>query len=332
MTRSRASRALAAPLAALVLGGLAALAPAGTARAQAWPAKPLRLVVPYPPSGSNDILSRVVAQGLTAVLGQSVVVDNRAGAGGMIGAENVAKSPPDGYSVLNVQASFVANAALRAKMAYDPVADFAWIGMMARSPMLVVVHPSLPVRNVRELVALAKARPGSINYGSTGTGGINHLFTELFRHMAGIDIVHVPYKGVAPALTDLMGGHVQLVMTSMPSALTQVQAGKLKAIAVGGARRTSFAPQLPTIDESGVRGYTAEFWWGLAAPVKTPPEIVNQLSAGLGKVLQFADTKERFAREGAEPAAMTREAFASFVPNEISRWRKVAREAGIRLE
>jgi tripartite-type tricarboxylate transporter receptor subunit TctC len=317
---------------AVALAALAALAPAGASWAQSWPVKPVRLVVPFPPGGSNDVLSRAVAQGLSGVLGQPVVVDNRAGAGGMIGAENVVKSPPDGYSILNVQASFAANAALRAKMAYDPMTDFAYIGMMARSPMLVVVHPSLPVKSVKELVALAKARPGSIHYGSTGTGGINHLFTELFRRMAGIDIVHVPYKGVAPALTDLMGGHVQLVMTSLPSALTQVQAGKLKAIAVGGEKRSSFAPQVPTIDESGVRGYFAEFWWGLAAPAKTPPDIVNPLAAGLGRVLQSADTKERFAREGAEPELMPREQFASFVAKEIARGRHVAREAGIRAE
>jgi tripartite-type tricarboxylate transporter receptor subunit TctC len=312
----------------LVLGGVLAQ----PALAQPYPSKPVRFVVPYPPGGSNDVLTRIVAQTMSPGLGQQVVVDNRAGAGGMIGADNVAKSPPDGYSVVNVQASFTANAALRAKLAYDPINDFAYIGMMARGPMLAVVHPSLPVKNIKELVALAKAKPGQINYGSTGTGGHNHLATELFRKMAGINIVHVPYKGVAPALTDLMGGHTQLVMTSLPSAMTQVQAGRLKALAVGGAARSSFMPELPTISESGVPGFVAEFWWGLAAPAKTPAEIVNRLGAELGKALKSPELRQRFAGEGAEPSAMTREEFTRFVANEITRWRQAARDANIKAE
>ena len=316
-------------VAAAFLGALAA--PAALAQGS-YPVKPVRLVVPYPPGGSNDVLSRLTAQALSPGLGQPVVIDNRAGAGGMIGAENVAKSPPDGYSIVNVQASFVANAALRTTMPYDPMGDFAYIGLMARGPLLAVVHPALPVKNVRELIALAKARPGQINYGSTGTGGHNHLATELFRRMAGIEIVHVPYKGVAPALTDLMGGHTQMVMTSLPSAMQQVQAGRLKALAVGSEKRSGFMPELPTIGESGVPGYVAEFWWGLAAPAKTPPEIVNRLAAELTKVLQSADLKQRFAAEGAEPEAMSRDQFTKFVANEIARWRKVAREANVRPE
>jgi tripartite-type tricarboxylate transporter receptor subunit TctC len=314
---------------ALLLLSLAAF---GSAHAQSYPAKPVRFVVPYPPGGSNDVLTRITAQTMSPGLGQQVVIDNRSGAGGMIGAENVAKSPPDGYSVVNVQASFVANAAMRTKMPYDPINDFAYIGMMARGPLLAVVHPSLPVKNIKELLALAKARPGQINYGSTGTGGHNHLATELFRKMAGINIVHVPYKGVAPALTDLMGGHTQLVMTSLPSAMTQVQNGRLKALAVGSEKRSSFMPDLPTIGESGVPGYVAEFWWGLAAPAKTPPEVVNRLASELGKALQSAELRKRFAAEGAEPAQMTREQFTKFVTNEITRWRQAARDANIKPE
>ena len=300
--------------------------------AQPYPARPLRLVVPYPPGGSNDVLSRITAQAMSPGLGQQVIVENRGGAGGMIGADNVAKSAPDGYSLVNVQASFTANAALRAKMAYDPLGDFVYIGMMARGPLLAVVHPSLPVKNVKELIALARARPGQINYGSTGTGGHNHMATELFARMASIKIVHVPYKGVAPALTDLMGGHTQLVMTSLPSALTQVQAGRLKAIAVGSEQRSSFMPQMPTISESGVPGYFAEFWWGIAAPSRTPNDIVNRLATELTRALQSPDLKRRFATEGAEPSVMTREQFTRFVANEITRWRKVAREANIQPE
>ena len=250
----------------------------------------------------------------------------------MIGADNVAKSAPDGYSIVNVQASFTANAALRQKMAYDPLNDFAYIGMMARGPLLAVVHPSLPVKNIRELIALAKSKPGQINYGSTGTGGHNHLATELFKRMAGINIVHVPYKGVAPALTDLMGGHTQMVMTSLPSAMTQVQAGRLKALAVGSEKRTSFMPEVPTIAESGVPGYMAEFWWGLAAPAKTPNDIVNRLATELTKALQSPELKQKFAGEGSEPSVMSREQFTKFVTNEIVRWRKVAQDSNIKPE
>ncbi len=315
-----------------LIAALLLAATAGTALAQAWPAKPVRFVVPYPPGGSNDVLTRITAQAMAPGLGQQILIDNRGGAGGMIGADHVAKSAPDGYSIVNVQASFTANAALRPKMAYDPMADFAYIGMMARGPLLAVVHPSLPVKNIRELVALAKAKPGQINYGSTGTGGHNHMATELFKRMAGINIVHVPYKGVAPALTDLMGGHTQLVMTSLPSAMGQVQAGRLKALAVGSEKRSSFMPEMPTIAESGVPGYMAEFWWGLAAPAKTPAPILDRLAAELTKALQSPDLKQKFAGEGSEPSVMSREQFTKFVGNEITRWRKVAQETGIKPE
>jgi tripartite-type tricarboxylate transporter receptor subunit TctC len=305
---------------------------AAHAQGSPYPAKPIRFVVPYPPGGSNDVLSRIIAQAMSAGLGQQVVIDNRGGAGGMIGADNVAKSAPDGYALVNVQASFTANAALRTKMPYDPMGDFAYIGMMARGPLLVVVHPSLPVKTMKEFIAFARARPGAINYGSTGTGGHNHLATELFKRMAKVNMVHVPYKGVAPALTDLMGGHTQLVMTSLPSAMSQVHAGRLKALAVGSEQRSSFMPELPTIAESGVPGYMAEFWWGIAAPAKTPPDIVNRLAAELSKALQSADVKQRFAAEGAEPAVMSRDQFTKFVSNEITRWRKVAQESNIKPE
>ncbi|MBI3043610.1 MAG: tripartite tricarboxylate transporter substrate binding protein [Betaproteobacteria bacterium] len=311
---------------------LCALALVPGAGAQTYPAKPVRLVVPYPPGGSNDVLSRITAQAMTPGLGQPVVIDNRGGAGGMIGADHVAKSAPDGYTLVNVQASFTANAALRAKLAYDPLGDFAYIGMMARGPLLAVVHPSLPVKNVKDLIALARARPGQINYGSTGTGGHNHMATELFARMAAIRIVHIPYKGVAPALTDLMGGHTQMVMTSLPSAMNQVKAGRLKAIAVGSEKRSSFMPEMPTISESGVPGYFAEFWWGIAAPAKTPAPILDRLASELGKALQSSELKQKFATEGAEPSPLTREQFTRFIANEITRWRKVARDANIRAE
>jgi tripartite-type tricarboxylate transporter receptor subunit TctC len=321
-----------AAIAGTALSAIFALTNTGTAQAQAWPAKPIRFVVPYPPGGSNDVLTRLTAQAMSPGLGQQVVVDNRGGASGMLGTDNVAKSPPDGYSIVNVQASFTANAAVRPKMAYDPLTDFAYIGMMARGPLLAVVHPSLPVKNMRELLALAKARPGQLNYGSTGTGGFNHLATELFRYMAKINIVHVPYKGVAPALTDLMGGHTQLAMSSLPSTMSNIQAGRLRALALGNETRSSFLPDVPTIAESGVPGYVAEFWWGLAAPAKTPPEIVNRLASELTKALQSPELKQRFAAEGSEPSVMSREQFTAFVKNDITRWRKVVQDTGIKPE
>jgi tripartite-type tricarboxylate transporter receptor subunit TctC len=323
------------PLARAAWLALALAAATGSATAQptaAYPSKTVRLVVPYPPGGSNDVLSRVVAQALTTSLGQPFVVDNRAGAGGMIGAEHVARSEPDGYTLLNVQASFATNAAIRAKMPYDTARDFTYLGMMAIGPMLVAVHPSMPAKTVRELVELLKKRPGALNYGSTGIGGINHLATELFRKMAGIDIVHVPYKGVAPALADLVGGHVQLVITSFPSAYTQVQAGRLRALAIASARRSAFAPAVPTVSESGVPGYIVDLWWGLAVPARTPSAIVERLAADLTRALQSEDVRQRFAREGAEPTVMARQAFATFVAREITRWRDVARDANIKPE
>ena len=301
-------------------------------QAQPYPVKPIRLVVPVPPGGSNDVLSRITAQAMSPGLGQQMVIDNRSGAAGMIGADNVAKSAPDGYSLLNIQASFVANPALRSKMPYDTLNDFVFVGLMARAPLLAVVHPSLPVKNIKELVALAKAHPGQINYGTPGIGSYTQLATELFRRMAGINIVHVPYKGIAPALTDLMGGHLQLAMTSPPSVMSQVQAGRLKALAVGSEKRSVFLPDIPTIAEAGYAGYRADYWWGIAAPAKTPIEIVNRLATELNKALQSAELKQRYAAEGAEPSVMTREQLTQFIATDIARWRQVARDANVRAE
>jgi tripartite-type tricarboxylate transporter receptor subunit TctC len=312
---------------------LSALGLAGSAAAQApYPAKPVRLVVPYPPGASNDVLSRITAQAMAPGLGQPIVVDNRAGAGGMIGAEHVARSDADGYTILNVQSSFTTNAATRVKLPYEPMKDYAYIGMMALGPMLLVVHPSLPAKNAGDVVRLAKSRPGQLNYGSSGNGGINHMSTELLARMARIDIVHIPYKGIAPAVTDLIAGNTQLIITSLPSAMAQLKSGRLKALGVGGAKRSSLAPELPTISESGVAGYIAELWWGLAAPARTPPEVLNRLSAELARALKSNDVKERYAREGGEPVIMTRAEFTDFVGKEIERWRKVAREANIQPE
>ena len=311
--------------AALLLASASALAQGQ------YPAKPIRLVVPYTPGASNDTLSRATGQAMAPILGQPVVIDNRPGAGGMIGAEHVARSEPDGYTILNVQASFATNVAIRAKMPYDVFKDFAYIGMMTKSPMIVVVHPSLPVRNVKELVALAKKRPGELNYGSSGTGGSNHLATELFAKAAGVRIVHVPYKSIGPAITDLMAGNVQLVITSLPSALVQVKAGRIKGLAVAATQRSSFAPEIPTVLEGGVQ-YVSELWWGLAAPGRTPPEIVNRLSDALRKAMQTPQLKEQYAREGGDPMPMTPQEFQKYVFAEVNRWKQVVKDAGLQLE
>jgi len=311
--------------AALVLAVLASAH--ASAQSGAYPAKPIRLVVPFAPGASNDILSRATAAVMSPMLGQQFVVDNRPGAGAMIGAEFVARAEPDGYTILTIQTSFATNPAVRAKMPYDVQKDFAYIGMMATSPMIVVVHPSMPVRTLKELVALARKRPGDLNYGSSGTGGSNHLTTELFARTANIRITHVPYKSIGPAITDLIGGQVQMIVTTLPSALTQVKAGRLKALGVAGAKRSPFAPDIPTVMEGGVN-YVSEQFWGFAAPGKTPPEIVNRLSETLRKALQTPQLKEQYAREGGEAVPMTPDEMAKFVLADVARWRQVVKDLG----
>ncbi|MGZ5090373.1 MAG: tripartite tricarboxylate transporter substrate binding protein [Burkholderiales bacterium] len=310
---------------------LTAVSGSALSQGTVYPSKPVRLVVPYTPGASNDTLSRATAQSMSPLLGQSIVIDNRPGAGGMIGAEYVARAEPDGYTILNVQASFATNVAIRARMPYDVFKDFAYIGLMTKSPMIIVVHPSMPVKSLKELVTLARKRPGELNYGSSGTGGSNHLATELFAKTANIKIVHVPYKSISLAITDLLGGQVQMVITSLPSALVQVKAGRLKALGVASARRSSFASEIPTVNEGGV-AYVSELWWGLAAPAKTPAEIVNRLADTLRKAMQTPQLKEQYAREGGEPLAMTPQEFSAYVFSEVNRWRQVVKDAGLQLE
>ena len=300
-------------------------------QAPAYPAKPIRLVVPFAPGASNDTLSRATALAMGPLLWQVFVVDNKPGAGAMIGAEYVARADPDGYTILTIQTSFATNTAVRAKMPYDVFSDFAYIGIMAKSPMIVVVHPSMPIKSIKELVALARRRPGELNYGSSGTGGSNHLTTELFARLAGIRIVHVPYKSIGPALTELIGGQVEMVITTLPSALVQVKAGRLKALGIASAQRSIFAPAIPTVTEGGVP-YVSEQFWGLAAPGKTPPDIVNRLAETLRKALQVPQLREQFAREGGEPVPMTQEEFAKFVFADVNRWRQIVKEIGLKLE
>jgi len=310
----------------------ASVALCGAAIAQTYPAKPVRIVVPYPPGGSNDVLARHLAQKLGPALGQNVIVDNRAGASGAIGADHVAKSAPDGYTLLFNSGSFACSAAAEPKLPFNTERDFAAIAGTGVGPMLLLVHPSLPVKNGKELIALTRGRPGDLNYSSSGTAGINHLATEMFAHMAKIRIVHVPYKGMSPAITDLIAGQVQLLITTFPSIGQHYKTGRVRAIAVTSPKRSSFAPELPTIAESGVPGYDVEVWWGLFGPAGLPRPIVERLNAETNKSLQTDDMKEKLNREGAEPYVLTPAAFNDVLVSSIGKWRKVIREASLKLE
>ena len=312
---------------------VAACLPMASAHAQGYPDKPIKIVVPYAAGGGGDILARMFADRLKDRLNQPVIVENKPGAGTLIGSEFVAKAPADGYTLLLTTNSLLIAPILNASAAkFDPVKDLAPVAPIGSIAIMLVANPSLPANNAAELVSYLKKNPGKVSFASAGAGGITHLSGELFKMRTGVDMVHVPYKGAAPALTDLMGGHTQMVMTSLPSAMTSVQAGRLKALAVGSEKRTSFMPEIPTIAESGVPGYMAEFWWGLAAPAKTPNDIINRLATELTKALQSADLKQKFAGEGSEPSVMSREQFTKFVNNEIVRWRKVAQDSNIKPE
>ena len=305
---------------------IAALATA--ASAQNYPSRPIRFIVPFPPGGGNDIVGRIFAHKLADALGQSVVVDNRGGAGGTIGTDLTAKSPPDGHTVLINNISLAVNATLIPKLPYDTLRDLAPVSMVGRQPNLLVVHPSVPVRSVRELLALAKAKPRQVNYGSGGMGTASHLATELLQLMAGIEMVHVPYKGLGPALTDLMGGQIQMIISTMASALPQAKAGKLRPLAVTTARRSAFFPAVTTLDEAGVRGYEFNTWYGLLVPAKTPRPIIERLNKALTGILESAAVKEQFSVQGLEPAPTSPHEFGAYLETEVKKWAKVIRASG----
>lgn len=309
---------------------LLAAAFATAAPAQTYPSRPIRFIVPFPFGGGNDIVGRIVAQKLADALGQSVVVDNRGGAGGTLGTDLTAKSPPDGHTMLINNISLAVNATLIPKLPYDTLKDLAPVTMAGRQPNIVVVHPSLPVKSVRELLALAKAKPRHINYGSGGVGTASHLATELLQLMSRIEMVHVPYKGLGPALTDLMGGQIQLIISTMASALPQVKAGKLRPLAVTTAQRSSFFPEVPTMDEAGVAGYEFNTWYGLLVPAKTPRPVIERLNKALSGVLNSAAVKEQFGVQGVEPAPSTPEEFSAYLAAEVKKWAKVIKASGAR--
>ena len=301
--------------------------------AQDYPAKPIRLIVPFAPGGGNDTVARAVAQQLGASLGKPVIVDNRAGAGGVVGAELAARSAPDGYTLfLGGVGSHAVNPNLHARLPYDPINDFAPITLIASAPSVLVVHPSVRANTIQEFTALAKANPGTLNYASNGNGSSAQLAAGLYESMAGVRMVHVPYKGLAPALVDLLSGEVQLMFSSMVAIIPHIKAGRLRALAVTGKKRSPLLPELPTLAESGLPGYEAGSWYGILAPAGTPAAVVARLNLEINKALKQPEVRERLAAEGAEAIAGTPEEFTAHIRDELARVRKIMRDGGIRME
>lgn len=305
----------------------------GGAAAQPYPNKPIRIIVPFPAGGNADILARILGQKMTESLGQQIIVDNRAGAAGIIGAQAAAKSPPDGYTLfMGTTGTQTTNPAVYTKLPYDSLKDFAPVSNFAASPYVLVVHPSLPVRNLKELIALARTRPGALHYASFGPGSSAHLTGVLLQTMAKIDIVHVPYKGGPPALADLVGGHVEMMFNLLPGVLPHVKSAKLRALAVAAGKRTTAIPEMPTFAESGIADFHSDSWYGILVPAGTPREIIAKLNAEILRVLALPDVKQRLAAEGAEPMGDTPERFAEQIRKDLARWTKVAREANVKVE
>jgi len=300
--------------------------------AKDYPNKPIRFIVPYPPAGGTDIVARILTEPLAAALGQPIIIDNRGGAAGNLGTDIAAKSAPDGYTILFTLSSHTINPKLYDKLPFDVEKDFAPISLAALIPQILVAHPSVPVNNVSELIALAKREPGKLNYASVGTGSPGHIAGELFKLKTGVDIVHVPYKGGGPAVTDTLGGQVQLLFVSIPAALQYVKAGKLKALAVTSDKRSQAAPDIPTIAESGVPDCVVNSWYGALAPAKTPAAIVAKLQAAFAKVLALPEVKERLFLQGAEAASSTSAEFDRRIRDELKQWEYVIREARIKAE
>ena len=300
--------------------------------AATYPEKPVRMVVPFPPGGGTDVVARAIALKLTEQWGQSVVVDNRPGAASMVGTEMLARAVPDGYTLGFVSMSHTINPSIYKKLPFDPIADFSPVVLAATAPNVLVVSPGVGAKSVAELVQIAKSRPGKLNFPSSGNGGVSHLSMEMFRYAAGIDIVHVPYRGAGPALTALLANETQLMMATTPVALPQMKAGRLIALATTGLKRSSLAPEIPTVAEAGYPGFEADTWYGMLAPAKVPPALVNQANAAVTKMLTQAEFKERLAHEGAQPAGGTPAQFAAHIKSEIEKWAKIVRTAKVKIE
>jgi len=320
-------------LATVAAAGALSLAPLAAHAQAAYPSKPITIIVPFSAGGTTDILARVVGLYMGTDLGQPVVVDNRAGAGGNIGGQAAARATADGYTLfMGTVGTHAINQSLYKKMPFDPIKDFAPLSRVAMVPNLLVANPSQPYKNVKEMIAYAKANPGKINFGSSGNGSSIHLSGELFKQMAGVDMQHVPYRGSAPAVSDLLGGQISVMFDNMPSAIPHVKGGKLRALAVTTAKRSPALPDVPTIAEAGVPGYEATSWFGLLAPAGTPAPIVAKLNASILKALADPEVKKKLAEQGAEPFGEKPEQFAAFIQAETAKWGKVVKDSGASLD
>jgi tripartite-type tricarboxylate transporter receptor subunit TctC len=319
-------------MAAAAIGTLAAAGCLAQSGASDYPVKPMRLIVPFAPGGGTDITARTIAQKLTERWGQQVIADNRPGANGTIGADLIAKAAPDGYTFGMISSSHSVNPSLMKKLSYDLVQDLAPITQATSQPYALVVHPSLPARSMKELIALARARPGALNYGSSGTGGLSHLSGALLGSLAKVNIVHVPYKGGNPAMIDVIAGQIQMLYSTLLQAQSHIKSGKLRALGVTTAQRSPAAPQLPTMQEAGIAGYEVAGWYGVVAPAKMPPAIVARLSQEIARILQTPDVRDRMSADGSEPVGSTPEQFGAHIKSEVAKWRKLIQEAGIRAE
>jgi tripartite-type tricarboxylate transporter receptor subunit TctC len=315
-----------------LIGALAVAGGAAPALAQeSYPSKPVRMIIPFPPGGSNDIVGRMVAAQLSDRLGRQVVVDNRGGAGGVVGADLAAKATPDGHTLLIISVAYVFNTWLY-KLPYDPIKSFVPIGTIGSGPNVLTVFPGLPVQSVKELIALARDKPGQLNYASAGVGSFQHLGSELFRITAGIKVVHVPFKGGGPATIDVIGGQSQFSLGSLNQSLPHIKSGRLRALGTGGPKRTSILPDVPTIAEAGLPGYEATNWWGLLTTAGTPAPVVDRLRKELATVLTSAETQKRMQSEGSEVLQMEPARFSRFIETETAKWGRVVKEAGIKGE
>lgn len=301
-------------------------------RAQTYPSRPITLIIPFAVGGSNDMVGRAIGKKLTEAWGQPVVVENRSGAGGVIGSSVVAAAPPDGYTLLLVSSTFTINPAIKKNMPFDTVKDFTPVAFIARSPLLVTASNNLPVKSAKELLALAGSKPGRISYGSAGPGSINQIAAELIALSAGVKLMHVPYRGGAPALNDLVGGHVDVYVSSLPQVLQLAQTGQVKALAVTSAKRTPLLPDVPTLDEAGVAGVDLWSWWGIVGPAGMPANVVHALNSEIGKMLNSPELGTFLSNEGAEAEAMTSQQFGDLMRVETARWTKVAHEANISID
>ncbi|MEQ1774133.1 MAG: tripartite tricarboxylate transporter substrate binding protein [Burkholderiales bacterium] len=304
----------------------------GVAAAQTWPAKPVRVVIPWPPGGSNDVVGRIVMQKVGESLGQQFVVDNRPGASGAIGSEPVAKAPPDGYTIMVHSTTHLGNAHLYKKLPYDTLKDFAPVGMLAAQPGALATHPSLPVNSVKEFIALAKARPGQINYSSSGNGSAPHLSMALLTSMAGINLVHIPYKGGAPQVTALVGGEAQASLATVSTVIVHVRSGRLRALGVSSAKRSAILPDVPTIAEAGVPGYEMSPWIGIYAPANTPKAIIDKLNAESNKALKHPDVANSLTNQVLDPQPSTPEEFAQRIRIDYEKYGKLIKMAGVKID